>query len=254
MGKCFVIQPFDNGEYDKRFDDVIEPAIQDADLEPYRVDRDPSANIPIEKIEKEIENSSAFIAEISTDNPNVWYELGYAFACSKPFCLICSEKRIKFPFDIQHKKIIKYKTESTSDFDKLTSDITERLKAVIKEQKFLQNIKMKNPTENIEGLSPHEMAALKIIMQNKYIEIDGLSAHKIREDMNTAGFTDIAASIAIEFLLRKEMIETKTLYDDHYEYTAYAITQDGIDWILKIQDKLKLKVTDEPKRDSDLPF
>ena len=51
MGTCFVMQPFDNGEYDKRYDDVIAPAIDDCDLEPYRVDRDPSVSIPIEEIE-----------------------------------------------------------------------------------------------------------------------------------------------------------------------------------------------------------
>ncbi|MBU0719064.1 MAG: hypothetical protein KJ749_12505 [Planctomycetes bacterium] len=43
MGRCFVIQPFDDGgEFDKRYEDVFLPAIRDAGLEPYRVDRDPS--------------------------------------------------------------------------------------------------------------------------------------------------------------------------------------------------------------------
>ena len=39
MGRCFVIQPFDQGPFDKRYDDVFAPAICDAGLEPYRVDR-----------------------------------------------------------------------------------------------------------------------------------------------------------------------------------------------------------------------
>ena len=40
MPRCFVIQPFDGGQrYDKRYKDVFEPAIKNADLEPYRVDR-----------------------------------------------------------------------------------------------------------------------------------------------------------------------------------------------------------------------
>ena len=52
MGRCFVIQPFDNGgPFDKRYEDVIVPAITEAGLEPYRVDRDPSVNIPIDEIE-----------------------------------------------------------------------------------------------------------------------------------------------------------------------------------------------------------
>jgi hypothetical protein len=38
MARCFVIQPFDRGgPYDKRYRDVLTPAIQEAGLEPYRV-------------------------------------------------------------------------------------------------------------------------------------------------------------------------------------------------------------------------
>ena len=36
MSRCFVIQPFDGGAFDKRFDDVFVPAIKDAGFEPYR--------------------------------------------------------------------------------------------------------------------------------------------------------------------------------------------------------------------------
>lgn len=49
MSKCFVIQPFDKGRYDKCYEDVFAPAIHDAGLEPYRVDRDPGVTIPIEE-------------------------------------------------------------------------------------------------------------------------------------------------------------------------------------------------------------
>ena len=72
MGKCFVMQPFDSGAFDKRYDDIFEPAIKNADLEPYRVDRDPSVSIPIDDIETGIRRSELCLAEITTDNPNVW--------------------------------------------------------------------------------------------------------------------------------------------------------------------------------------
>ena len=50
MPKCFVIHPFDDGkQYDKRYEDVFAPAIKDADLEPYRVDRDLSVSVPIDE-------------------------------------------------------------------------------------------------------------------------------------------------------------------------------------------------------------
>ena len=58
-----MCQPFDaDGPYDKRYTDVIEPAVADAGLEPYRVDRDPSASIPIDKLEETIRTAAACVA------------------------------------------------------------------------------------------------------------------------------------------------------------------------------------------------
>src|ERR1700690_3724852 len=104
MPKCFVIQPFDSGKYDKRFDEVFKPAIEAADLEAYRADRDPEVEVPIEGIEEGIRSAAICVADITTDNPNVWYELGFAFATGRPVVMVCSTERTsnKFPFDIQH--------------------------------------------------------------------------------------------------------------------------------------------------------
>ncbi|HEY2291831.1 MAG TPA: hypothetical protein VGM86_14115, partial [Thermoanaerobaculia bacterium] len=104
MPTCFVIQPFDKSTFDKRYRDVFKPAIEAAGLEPYRVDEDPSVSIPMEDIERGIRNSAACLAEITTDNPNVWFELGYAIALLKEVAIACSdERKTKFPFDVQHR-------------------------------------------------------------------------------------------------------------------------------------------------------
>ena len=94
LGRCFVIQPF-NAKFDQRFKDVFAPAIKAARLEPFRVDNDPQTDIPIEQIEKRITDSLVCFAEVTTDNPNVWYELGYAVAAQKRLCLVCSNERKK---------------------------------------------------------------------------------------------------------------------------------------------------------------
>ena len=51
MPTCFEIQPFDGGKYDKRFADIYVPAIEAAELTPYRVDKDPNVDVPVESIE-----------------------------------------------------------------------------------------------------------------------------------------------------------------------------------------------------------
>jgi hypothetical protein len=56
MAACFVIQPFDAGKFDSRFDEVFKPAIIAAGLDAYRVDRDPAVDVPIDAIENGIDN------------------------------------------------------------------------------------------------------------------------------------------------------------------------------------------------------
>lgn len=143
METCFVIQPFDSGKFDKRFEQVFKPAILACGLEPYRVDQDMRVQIPIQAIEEGIQRACICLADITTDNPNVWYELGYALATGKDVILICSTEREgkKFPFDIQHRTITEYRVEAPKDFDKLRATITARIKASVhnEEDRFGRN-------------------------------------------------------------------------------------------------------------------
>jgi nucleoside 2-deoxyribosyltransferase len=101
-----------------------------------RVDRDPSAVIPIEEIEQGIRRADVCLADISLPNPNVWFEVGFAIAAGKPTVLVCShDPARRFPFDIQHRAVITYRTESARDFDELRKQITDRLQAVLRKKK-----------------------------------------------------------------------------------------------------------------------
>ena len=133
MPTCFVIQPFDD-ENDRKYDEVYKPALEEAGVEPYRVDRDPSVEIPIDTIEARIRKSDICLADITTDNPNVWYELGFAFAVGCPVVMTCTEARVeKLPFDIRHRVVTKYATASPSDFEQLRAEVVNRVKARLNE-------------------------------------------------------------------------------------------------------------------------
>lgn len=243
MPRCFVIQPFDGGIFDKRYNDVFEPAIKDAGLEPYRVDRDPAVSIPILDIEKGIQDSEICLAEITSDNPNVWFELGYAIAVQKEVVLICSdERKTKFPFDVQHRSIIKYTTESASDFVNLKISITNRIVALLKKEKQISSLASSSPLNETEGLSTHEIVALATVMQNQFSPTDTVAAYQIKGDMNKAGFTDIAVSISLRSLSRKNMVASDMTSDfNGNEYAAYRVIEKGEDWLFKNQDKLVLQ-------------
>jgi hypothetical protein len=258
MQKCFVIQPFDNGIFDKRFTDIFEPAIKKAGFEPYRIDKDLSVRIPIDEIEKGISDSAICFAEVTTDNPNVWYELGFAFACEKDVVMVCSDERTgkKFPFDIQHRHIIEYNTSSKSDFETLEDIITRKINAL---QQKTQTVKKLNttPVVDTEGLKSHEIALLILITNNSFSNEDSISVYYLKDEMNKSGYTDIATGVGIRTLTKNGMIETfKDMDYNNNEYIACKLTEKGENWMLTNQDQLQFRK--QPKSQEkiidDLPF
>ena len=259
MEKCFVIQPFDNDKFDKRFVDIFEPAIKNAELEPYRIDKDLSVRIPIEEIEKGIAESRICFAEITSDNPNVWYELGFAFACNKDVIMVCSDERVgKFPFDIQHRHIITYKTSSTSDFLTLGDTITRKIKAFQLKSNTIKQLNV-TPVVETEGLKGHEIALLILMMENQVSSEDSSAVYTLKNEMTKAGYTDIATSVAIRTLTKLGMIETYKEIDNwnnDQEFIACKLLEKGESWILSNQDQLEFRKKNnfEIPAVDDLPF
>lgn len=244
MPTCFVIQPFDGGTFDKRFGDVFAPAIRDAGLDPYRVDEDPKVSIPIQEIEAGIRDAQICLAEITLDNPNVWFELGFAIACGKEVVLICSDERTtRFPFDIQQRTVIKYSTASTSDFEKLKRTISARIKAYLQKVETLSNVSEISKVTKFEGLDQYEVVALAALAANINHPEDDASAYQIKRDMEASGFTKVAANMALKSLAQKQFVE----YGPHQDnetgeyYTGYTLTDSGWAWILANKDKFVLK-------------
>lgn len=157
---CFVIQPYDRGDFDNRYDDIIQPAIEAFGLKAYRVDRDPSVEIAISVIEERIREATIIIAEISIDNPNVWFELGYAMALGKSVIMLCDNtyRNGKIPFDIRHRNILLYSSGSMRDFNECLRKLKERIRAKLKSLKL--NIQDKN-------ISVEEKLILKVLSRDQ---------------------------------------------------------------------------------------
>nr|WP_321486087.1 hypothetical protein [uncultured Draconibacterium sp.] len=261
MEKCFVIQPFDNDKFDKRYNDIFKPAIEKSGFDAYRIDKDLSVRIPIDEIEKKIMESQICFAEITSDNPNVWYELGFAFACDKDVVMVCSEERTgKFPFDIQHRHIITYKTSSKSDFESLEDTITRKINAYKSKSKTVKAINSA-PIADREGLKSHEIAMLVLIMENQITSEDFMSVYQLKNEMEKAGYTAIATSVGVRSLSKAGLIKTykeSDIYNNGEEFLACKLTESGEAWILDNQDKLEFKVKqseiDDTPAEDNLPF
>jgi len=262
LGKCFIIQPFDKSVYDKRYHDTFKPAILEASLEPYRVDEDPSIQVPINDIERGIRESVICFAEITTDNPNVWYELGFAYACGKKVVMVCSDKREgKYPFDIKHRHIIDYKTDSSSDFTNLSNKITQKAKAFIEKSDVIERLSA-SPLLETEGLEAYEMALIALVMQSQFLPDDSVSINELIREMEQVGYNQAATSFSVKKLVSKKMLEVfkaeNTSWGNQTEkYTACRLTPTGEGWVLSHEKQLQFKHTAKSLNhnfDDDVPF
>jgi len=245
-GRCCVFQPFDRGPFDKRYDDTLSPAITAAELEPYRVDRDDGVAIPIESLHEEIRSATLCLADISTQNPNVMYELGFAIASGKDVVLICSNQRSEpFPFDIQHRGIIQYASDSASDFERLKNDIVHRITAILKKQAATHEIASASPVKSTHGLQPHEVTALAFVMMNAAGVGSGVPHYTITSDMERAGYTMAATQLGLIRLTRLGFVESFEEGDDYRNdsWIAYRLTSTGQDWLLENQDRLEMRIS-----------
>jgi hypothetical protein len=264
MPNCFVIQPFDNGgKFDKRFRGVFKPAIEAAELTPYRVDQDPSVVVPIESIQEQIRDASICLADISLDNPNVWFELGFALGVGKQVVMVCSDERQggKFPFDIQHRSIITYQSEAPVDFDDLKERLTQKLKALLEKGETLLQIARSDQVAPIEGLTVSEMTVLSALASNVMTPDDIYSAWSIQQDAEKAGLSKLAFNLGVRRLVTKNYIETREQTSDYEKesFMALRMLPAGWDWIDANESKFVTRIATrepEPKpiSDDDIPF
>jgi len=259
---CFVIQPFDGGRFDKRYQQVYKPAIESADLIAYRVDEDVLVDIPIESIESGIRASSVCLADITTDNPNVWYELGFAFAVGRPVVIVCARERDgkKFPFDIQHRSIIQYDVDAPDDFSELRSKITNRIKALLEKGETIRQIAEADQLAPLGGLSHPELAILAVVAGSVDTHVGMASLYGVKQDVERAGLTKLGFTLGLKRLSSKSYVEIgeDSDYNEHV-YAALKVTRHGWDWIeanerLFVLRQPNVKADDGTITDDDIPF
>lgn len=132
MKKCFVVSPIgeDNSDIRKRADQVykyiIEPACQETEFEPIRVDKLNQPDSITQTIIDYLSKSDLVIADISGHNPNVFYEMGYRFSTGKPIIHL-KEKKEVIPFDIAGIRAFDY---NLSDLDAVEEVKTRLIKTI----------------------------------------------------------------------------------------------------------------------------
>jgi hypothetical protein len=128
---CFVVMSFAPpiGGY---FQTIYEPAIKKAGLRAVRADADIFGTGKIvDQIWSGINAAKVLVAELTTRNPNVFYELGLAHAKEKPVVLVSSNEG-DVPFDLKHIRVIYYDTTDPFWGQKLIDKVAENIISALK--------------------------------------------------------------------------------------------------------------------------
>lgn len=113
---AFVAMPFgtkpnDKGEqidFNRIYDELIKPALEDAGLEVLRADEEQRAGDIRLDMFQELLMADLVVADLSIDNPNVWYELGVRHALRARGVILVQGPRGTKPFDIYTDRMLTY--------------------------------------------------------------------------------------------------------------------------------------------------
>ena len=157
---CFVLMPFGKKpssigstiDFDSIYQDLIAPAINEAELEPLRADEEMTGGIIHKPMFERLILCEYAVADLTTANANVFYELGVRHAV-RPWStvLLFAKESGQLPFDVAPLRAMPYclTTEGkTADIGATKMELVKRLK----EAKEAQNSGIDSPIfQLVEG-------------------------------------------------------------------------------------------------------
>lgn len=114
---AFVAMPFgtkDEIDFNAVFRDLIKPALESAGFEVFRADEEMRAGNIRTDMFQELLLADLVVADLSIDNPNVWYELGVRHALRKRGVVQITSRRDQTPFDVLTERSVRYRIAKNS--------------------------------------------------------------------------------------------------------------------------------------------
>ncbi len=87
-------------DFNRVYTEYIRPALEAAGLEVFRADEEPRAGDIRTDMFQELLVADLVVADLTLDNPNVWYELGVRHALRARGVVLVQGPRPNQPFDI----------------------------------------------------------------------------------------------------------------------------------------------------------
>jgi len=123
----FGVKPADDGrliDFDRVYAELIRPALESVGLEVLRADEERCAGDIRADLFQELLMADLVVADLTLDNPNVWYELGVRHALRSRGVILIQGPRAAQPFDIYtDRKLAYHLHDGAPDPNTLAADI-----------------------------------------------------------------------------------------------------------------------------------
>jgi hypothetical protein len=199
--KAFIVMPF-AGEYQGVYA-AMKEACARSNVDHVRADEIDRPGPIITQIFESVSAADCIIAEVSSKNPNVYYEIGLAHCVEKPAILVARNDRLsELPFDIRHNRVIAF---DPNDPDSLVAPLKNALN-VVKDTIVRQTV-VPSLESHLESLAPSKHAAaewLKELIMVVAEEFDLTNAKLVEQKWDP----DKGYSVVIEDDFKERVIFT----------------------------------------------
>ena len=117
-------------DYDDLYRDVVSKVCEVYEVSVLRADEVSGPGFIIADIVREIATSQLVIADITPQNPNVYFEVGYALALGKPTILL-AKKSTPLPFDVAGFRVLFYE-DTIGGKNRLEDGLRRHLESILR--------------------------------------------------------------------------------------------------------------------------
>jgi hypothetical protein len=138
-GRAFIIMPFGRKkgpndtevDFDAIFNAYLKPAVEAAGLRAHRADADQRSGSIHADMFQDLLLAEFVVADLTIDNPNVWYELGVRHALRSSGAVLTYALRDRLPFDVAGQRMQRYTVKAgVPDPDRLENERTALTEAI----------------------------------------------------------------------------------------------------------------------------
>lgn len=183
---CFVLMPFgtkpDSGgrmlDFDTIYSGMIRPAIEEAGLRPIRADEEKAGGIIHKPMFERLILCEYAVADLTTANANVFYELGIRHAVRPWSTVLLFAEGTRLPFDIKPVRAMPYKVNASGAPEDSNGD----RRTLVELLKHAREKSTDSPIfQLVDGMAPPDISRMKTDVFRDRVEYSAKMKERLAE-------------------------------------------------------------------------